>query len=1094
MRFLIILAVSLLLGLLAPVSAQTPGSLDVTFGSDSAINGDVLSIIPAGDGKVYIGGEFTMVRGVKRNRIARLNADGSLDTAFNPGTGADNWVSSVAIQQDGKVLIGGGFTGVNGTARNRIARLNSDGSLDPSFNPGSGANNSVHSVAIQQDGKVLIGGDFLLMRGTVRSRIARLNADGSLDATFDPGTGADKLVIALTVQGDGKVIVVGSFTRVNGTGRNRVARLNANGSLDTDFNPGSGADATVISAAIQGDGRVLIGGAFSNVNGTGRNGVARLNADGSLDAVFNPRPAASSVINAVAAQQDGKVLLGGSFYVVSGTRRFGIARLNSDGSLDVGFDPGMGVSNEVESVAVQGDGKVLIGGRFSTFDTVGGSSFARLNADGSLDITFFNLATGANYGVGTVAVQEDGKVVIAGGFNSVNATRRRGIARLNTDGSIDTTFSPDLNGSVSNVAVQRNGKALISGSFTSVNGTVRNRIARLNTDGSLDPSFNLGTGTDSLIFSVEVQGDGKVLIGGPFTLVNGVSRNRIARLNPDGSLDSSFNPGTGADSTVNAVAVQGDGKIVIGGAFTIVNGVARNRIARLNADGSLDVGFNPGTGADLEINVVAVQADGKVLIAGAFTRIGGISRKFFARLNADGSLDSSFNPGTGPDEKVSAVAVQGDGKLLIGGHFTSFNGTGRNRIARLNADGSLDAGFNPGTGLDRVIGAVAVQGNGKVLIGGDFTRVNETGRNRIVRLHNDIATSQLAPVSSDRLEWRRGGSAPEVTWVEFEFSVDGQSWVPLGSGNRINGGWELTGLNLPPEGMVRASGQSSGSNNSSLVGEVASYRLGNPEIAVNGKGLNITSGDATPGADDNTDFGSVAAGGSPMAHTFTITNTGPVSLALTGSPRVAISGSTAFSVTRQPDTATVAPGGSTVTFDVSFSASATGPQSATVTIASDDTDENPFTFAVSGTGPSPADAFYHAMTNAGLAGPTAAPDATPHGDGVNNLLKYAFNMNLADKDSRTMPPGGTAGLPTITTQPNTPAGILRFEFVRRIDSGLIYTPQKSPDPGNPASWVPLTGTPSVNAIDAAWERVIYEEPYDPAAAPRLFGRVQLRLP
>jgi uncharacterized delta-60 repeat protein len=125
---------------------------------------------------------------------------------------------------------------------------------------------------------------------------------------------------------------------------------------------------------------------------------------------------------------------------VSGTQRFGIARLNSDGSLDVGFDPGMGVSNEIESVAVQGDGKVLIGGRFSTFDTVGGSSFARLNADGSLDITFFNLATGANYGVGTVAVQEDGKVVIAGGFNSVNATRRRGIARLNTDGNIDTSF------------------------------------------------------------------------------------------------------------------------------------------------------------------------------------------------------------------------------------------------------------------------------------------------------------------------------------------------------------------------------------------------------------------------------------------------------------------------------------------------------------------------------------------------------------------------------------------------------------------------------------------------------------------------------
>ncbi|WP_144035926.1 delta-60 repeat domain-containing protein [Spirosoma fluviale] len=236
-------------------------------------------------------------------------------------------------------------------------------------------------------------------------------------------------------------------------------------------------------------------------------------------------------------------------------------------------------------------------------------------------------------------------------------------------------------------------------------------------DGSIDPTFNPtdvgfgnGDGTTSTVQSMVVQGNGKILIGGTFTTYNGTGRNYIARLNADGTLDTGFDPGTGPSSTVTSVAVQGDGKILIGGTFTTYNGTGRNYIARLNADGSLDTGFNPGTGANSNVYSMAVQGDGKILIGGTFTTYNGTGRNYIARLNADGSLDTGFNPGTGPSSNVASVAVQGDGKILIGGEFSTYNGTSRNRIARLNADGSLDTGFNPGTGANSGVQSVAVQG------------------------------------------------------------------------------------------------------------------------------------------------------------------------------------------------------------------------------------------------------------------------------------------------------------------------------------------------------------------------------------------------
>ncbi|MCE3008797.1 MAG: delta-60 repeat domain-containing protein, partial [Bacteroidetes bacterium] len=354
------------------------------------------------------------------------------------------------------------------------------------------------------------------------------------------------------------------------------------------------------------------------------------------------------------------------------------------------------------------------------------------------------VGTGANNTIGVLAVQPDNKVLIGGLFTYYNGMIRNRIARLNADGSLDVNFNPTGSGAndeVSAVIVQSDGKVLIGGKFTSYNGTARNRITRLNADGSLDVNFNpTGSGANDEISAVIVQSDGKVLIGGRFTSYNGTARNRIARLNSDGSLDVNFNPiGSGANDEISALALQAGGKVVIGGEFTSYNGTSRSRIARLNADGSLDTGFNPGTGPDDAVFALALQPDGKVLIGGALTSFSGVTRNKIARLNVDGSLDTGFAPDTGANEDILSLILLSDGKVLIGGVFWAYDGISRNGVARLNANGSLDnAVFTPtGTGLNDQINALALQPDGpvvKVLIGGDFTTHNESGRNRIARL------------------------------------------------------------------------------------------------------------------------------------------------------------------------------------------------------------------------------------------------------------------------------------------------------------------------------------------------------------------------
>ena len=695
----------------------------------------------------------------------------------------DGPVFVTAIQADGKILIGGLFTSINGYPRSNLARLNIDGTLDSTF--ATGSDGKVTALAIQSDGKVVVGGYFSSIQvngGTAvtRKSLARLDSTGAVDSTFNPNLGGflPPGVESLAIQSDGKIIAGGAFTTAQPNGattattRNHLARFNSTGTLDTTFDPN--VDRAVLSIALQTNGQIIIAGGFTLVqpNGattaTSRNAIARLNADGSLDAGYDPN--ANNGITKVVIQADGKVVAGGYFTGVTPngsatvTLINRVARFNIDGSVDSGFNPS--VSGSVLTLALQANGGILVGGTFASVQSIRRNNVARLNPDGSLDLVF---DPNANYTVNSIVEQSDGEILIGGNFTQLQpdfsntAVTRNHFARLNIDGTLDSDFNPDTSGRVLAVYVQTDGRALIGGSFTSIGGVTRNFLARLNTDGTLDTSFD--PNLNGYVDVIAQQADGRILVGGSFTTVKGIAKLRMARLNLDGSLDTSFEPNP--DSQVNALAIQSDGKILVGGYFLNVrpNGssanIVRNHLARFNTDGSLDSTFNPVAGGP--ILAIKVQTDGKIIVGGNFLGFATGNRANIARINADGTLDPAYNPSA--NKQVNAIVLQADGKIVIGGSFTFLQPTNapvvtttvtnadgtkttsqtttsfRRGIARINTDGTVDPTYDPGT--NNVVRTLSLQADGKVIAGGLFdsfqsdTETVPTYRAYIARLGTD---------------------------------------------------------------------------------------------------------------------------------------------------------------------------------------------------------------------------------------------------------------------------------------------------------------------------------------------------------------------
>jgi len=861
-----------LAGALSPGFAQT---LDESYSLGTEVPIQVMAVQP--DGKVLIGGTFGSAGGVPRSRLARFCADGTLDRGFISGVsgGAVGLLSvnAILVQRDGKILLGGLFTQLIGQTgqRNRIARVFPNGSADSDFNPG--ADGVVNCFALQSDGKILVGGDFTTLGGQSRNRIARLNEDGTLDGSFNPG--ANGVVTCIAVQPDGKILVGGSFSNCGGTARASLARLNEDGTLDSVFNPG--ANGHVLCFAIQPDGKLLVGGRFTILSGGGRQRLGRLNSNGSLDTGFNP--SASSDVNSLVLQSDGKIFAGGNFSTIGGATRSRIARLETDGTVDATFDVGA-VSGDVNSMVLQQDGHILLGGSFTSIAGTSRRRFARLlnpattselSVQGSTQINWarggtapdleqvafdswngtewvslgltqrviggwlasglslpinglirahgragdgsgstgmieqfleigtpqlpelevrlndgepigkglesleFDLAFGEETtATQTITLKNTGSVALTGLVVKIGSTfipqfsakalssttlapgesltvsvdfvpsregefisnieifsndpynSPFGVFLVGVNSRVAPGFNaPQISSIVNSAVTQLDGRVLIGGSFSTVDGIARPRMARLEADGSLDAAFNPRVDASGLVNSIVALRDGSIFAGGYFRTFGGQPAAALGRLNPDGSPSPPL--ALYSNGPINVLMALPDGKVIAGGGNFTINDTDFTAF-RMNGDGSVDSGFAP---LESDYNdgalCLAYQADGKILVGG-----GGLFLQP-RRFNADGTMDSSFNPSFGGT--AFAMAVQADGKILVAGNFFP-NGQLEYRIIRFQADGSLDESFNIST--NNTVRTLAIQADGKILVGGDFFTIAGVSRGGgLARLNMD---------------------------------------------------------------------------------------------------------------------------------------------------------------------------------------------------------------------------------------------------------------------------------------------------------------------------------------------------------------------
>lgn len=673
------------------------------------------------------------------------------DPTFTPPTSlyAPGQVRNLGpAQADGKRLVAGYFSRVNGVAVSNLVRLDAAGTLDQAFSQRVGMASNVSTIKGLANGQYLVKGidsygsnvSTVTAGGLTRTGLLRLNADGSADAAFDAGTGAARStrspsLLDFAALPDGKILVGGEFDTFNGQPANGLVRLTANGSLDASFSAGAGpvvtgspASGSVATLAVLPDGKILVGGEFDTFNGQPANGLLRLNANGSVDPTFVFALGARSIPTKVVLQSDGKVLVAGGLHV--GSAASGLVRLTASGSLDSGFAPtalaGSFFGNYTDpNVLVQPDGKILL---FGSLSLAGSPAYlVRLNPNGSQD-TSFQLGAGPSGPPNTMGLQADGAILVGGSFNTFNGTEKT-LGRLTATGAADPAFAPKLQtkGAITTVLRQADGQLLLGGNFTELSGQPVHRVARLTVDGELDAAYAAAVGVlPSLVTTMTLQADGKLLVG---------TYEGLRRLLPSGSPEPGFNP-FAAQAYIGAIAVQAEGRILVGGNFYITTGgVLYRNLVRLTAGGAIDPSFaGAATGAAallINMRTLLIQPDGRIVAGGL--RFGGQPgvRSHLVRYEATGAVDASFNAadvaftytasGAPAADGIYALALQPDGKLLVGGRFDAVGGVARPSLARLTTTGTLDAGFVPPATLDGPVYALAQQPNGRVVLGGSFS-------------------------------------------------------------------------------------------------------------------------------------------------------------------------------------------------------------------------------------------------------------------------------------------------------------------------------------------------------------------------------------
>lgn len=740
---------------------------------------------------IILAGYFNLLGDVPANGVVRLTPAGLVDQTFQSWPGTRGVILAACSLPDKRLILGGQFSVFNGQTRTSLVRLNSNGSLDTSFDPLIGGRDpTVHVIRMQQDGRILIGGRFKLVDGVDRSCVARLTQEGRLDHSFDPGDGAEDsfaVVYDIAIQTDGKILVAGLFTKFAGQSYEGLVRLLPDGRIDTSFSTEvkwSFGLACVRSVLLDERERILIGGRFDSVNAELRRGLARLMPDGELDLSFEASDGITGLgeptVTVIRLTRDRKIIVGGQFTEINGVKWTSIARLSESGIPDASFNCNSGLTKEdetagtVHDVALLEDGSLIVVGDFCHCENEVAPGLVRIMPDGLPDTGFVkNVGRPLKVGsVNAIAPQAGGGYIVGGHFGVVNGLERHALAHVTSTGKLNTEFNAAFaeNSIVNTIVCLEKDQVLVGGEFELI-GTVRRvNIARLDADGTLDVEFNPGSGPDGPVYALAMQEDGCAVVGGAFVLFNGHLRPGLARVNWCGELDEMFAPMItyrNGPGEVYTLVVESSGRILAGGFFDAVDGKPASGLVRLMPNGQPDPTFGKELeidGKTVQILALVVQDDGKIVIAGAFEHVNGYPRRGIARLQANGALDHTFNPGSGIEGGefpiVYAVQAYTDASLLLAGEFNVYNGLSHANIARANRDGSVvnsSSAARSVPGADAVINVLLPQPDGKVLVGGAFTQLGHSPNHALARL-------KPVPLPTYTLHIKLEAGVPTLYW------------------------------------------------------------------------------------------------------------------------------------------------------------------------------------------------------------------------------------------------------------------------------------------------------------------------------------------
>jgi uncharacterized delta-60 repeat protein len=860
-----------------------------------------VAVMPDGS-FVTFGNIFDRLGEARAAPLISFRADGSRNTAFHFAEDIAEVVAA-APTNEGKLIVAGIDERKQGR-RWPFWRLNADGSVDSTFAAPT-FDNAPRTITVQPDGKILVGGQFNKVNGVSRPFLARLNTDGTVDTSFSPislaSTGSEPFATAtgiyaqIVVQNDGKILVAGAFDQINGVAVPAVARLNSNGSTDNSFVPSgfqlrvsTGVRRSTRAVALQADGHVIVSGRLTDPSSTQSLSTVRLNPNGSL---------ASPVgIESGSLETRAVAVLPNQDIVVAEEKLY---RFHPDGTLADGYPKHLfyfdasGTFTLGSDIAVQSTGKVLVAGP-AYVDEVPRGGVARFLPNGELD-AFTVGAIGGEGKIHHVATRSDGKIYVSGEYTSVDGSVRPGVVRLLPNGNLDSAFDPGAlgyvfsAGSYAGFVLHPDGRVLVYG-VSAANFDIM--YQRFLPNGELDPDFR-GTDADhppALAFrDAQLEPDGSYLVLNPLDRTSIVQNTSVAHLLVDGQADTNFSlpfdfssVATSHDSggvltaiyagDNRAIAFLADGRMLL----RYFDATGNYKLVRLNKNGALDDSFAQGAVAALSastsqsfaydshaqryvaVSAVAatgsplsdavVQADGKAIVVGMFTKYNGTPAPGIVRLLSNGAVDTSFRAGGGAQwtqtvsdathvPEIDSVVQEPDGKLLIAGTFEAYDGVAAQGIARLNADGSIDPTFTPPAELKD---------------GGPFLPFPPS---RIYPDQNGkyFLTSRYAAPGE---EWqhsllRFNVSAPPLLNISTRARV-------LSGDNVLIGGFIITGSE-PKTVLLRGIGPSLSVNGTPVVG-----RLQDPT-------LQLFSGGAMIAANDNwkeTQQSEIANSGAPPANDF----------------------------------------------------------------------------------------------------------------------------------------------------------------------------------------------------------------------------------